>query len=104
MASAAGLLLSGDHLLPGVIPPVPFERGLALDPLGSYLASLERVEQLVSSLVLPGHNEPFQDGARRARTLARLKQRRVAQILQILDAEPMPAAELTARLYGALPP
>ena len=32
-----GLLLSGDHLLPGITPPVTFERGFDADPMRSYL-------------------------------------------------------------------
>lgn len=104
-APGAGLLLSGDHLLPGVVPPVTYERGLALDPLGSYLTSLAEVERLAPALVLPGHNRPFPDGAARARTLARSKTRRLDQVLRVLEAEPLPVAELSERLFGgALPP
>ena len=39
---ARGVLLSGDHLLPGITPPVTFERGFDADPLRSYLDSLRR--------------------------------------------------------------
>lgn len=95
------LLLSGDHLLPGVVPPVTYERGLALDPLGAYLASLHRIEQLAPATVLPGHDPPFPDGARRARTIARSKHRRLAEVLRILAAEPLTAADLALRMYGA---
>ena len=43
---ARGLLLSGDHLLPGITPPVTFERGFDADPLRSYLDSLRPVADL----------------------------------------------------------
>ncbi|MDP9399211.1 MAG: MBL fold metallo-hydrolase [Actinomycetota bacterium] len=99
-SAADGLLISGDHLLPGVVPPVTFERGLALDPLGAYLASLERIGQLAPATVLPGHDSPFPDGARRAHTIAGSKRRRLAEVLRILRAEPLPAAELATRMYG----
>ena len=39
------VLLSGDHLLPGVTPPVTFERGFDADPLRSYLDSLRRIAE-----------------------------------------------------------
>ena len=42
-SAADRLLCSGDHLLQVVSPPVTFERGFETDPMGSYLASLERV-------------------------------------------------------------
>ena len=59
----ARLLCSGDHLLQVVSPPVTFERGFEADPMGSYLASLDRVRDLAPDLVLPGHGAPFRDGA-----------------------------------------
>ena len=37
---ARRVLLSGDHLLPSITPPVTFERGFDADPLRSYLESL----------------------------------------------------------------
>jgi glyoxylase-like metal-dependent hydrolase (beta-lactamase superfamily II) len=94
------LLLSGDHLLPGISPPVTFERGFEADPLGSYLASLTRVEEIAPALVLPGHGEPFADGARRAQAIAQAKQRRLAKALQILDDGPITVTDLTRRLVG----
>ena len=44
--AADRLLCSGDHLLQFVSPPVTFERGFETDPMGSYLASLDRVAVL----------------------------------------------------------
>ena len=68
--AAERLLCSGDHLLQLVSPPVTFERGFETDPMGSYLASLERVAALAPDLVLPGHGPPFRDGARRAASIS----------------------------------
>lgn len=96
-----GLLLSGDHLLPSITPPVTFERGFEADPLGSYLASLARVEELAPALVLPGHGEPFPQGARRAQSIARSKQRRLDKVLAVLDAGPITVADLTRRVINA---
>ena len=57
-SAADRLLCSGDHLLQLVSPPVTFERGFDADPMGSYLASLERVRALEPELALPGHGGP----------------------------------------------
>jgi Metallo-beta-lactamase superfamily len=74
-SAADRILLSGDHLLPKIASPVTFERGFERDPMSSYLDSLRRVAALGPALVLPGHGEPFPDGARRAAAVERTKRR-----------------------------
>jgi glyoxylase-like metal-dependent hydrolase (beta-lactamase superfamily II) len=55
-----GLLLTGDHVLPKVTPNVALRPGSDPDPLRDFLASLAGLERLpVSTLVLPGHEWPF---------------------------------------------
>ena len=98
-SAADRILCSGDHLLQVASPPVTFERGFERDPMGSYLESLERVAQLDPVLVLPGHGPPFADGARRARTIARGKQRRLDQVRELVAARPRTATELTEELH-----
>jgi glyoxylase-like metal-dependent hydrolase (beta-lactamase superfamily II) len=93
------LLCSGDHLLQLVSPPVTFERGFETDPMGSYLASLERVRALEPELVLPGHGAPFREGARRAASISRNKVRRLEQIREMVDTRDSTVTELTAALF-----
>jgi glyoxylase-like metal-dependent hydrolase (beta-lactamase superfamily II) len=93
------ILCSGDHLLQVASPPVTFERGFERDPMGSYLESLERVEQLDPALVLPGHGRPFADGARRARTIARGKRRRLGDVLELVEGAARTVTELTDQLH-----
>jgi glyoxylase-like metal-dependent hydrolase (beta-lactamase superfamily II) len=93
------LLCSGDHLLQVASPPVTFERGFERDPMGSYLDSLERVALLAPALVLPGHGPPFQDGARRARTIAQGKTRRLDRVRELVEAAPITVTELTETLH-----
>jgi glyoxylase-like metal-dependent hydrolase (beta-lactamase superfamily II) len=53
------VLFSGDHILPTITPNVslgPYYRG---DPLGDYLDSLDRVNKLDVSVVLPSHEYVF---------------------------------------------
>ena len=98
-SAADRLLCSGDHLLKVASPPVTFERGFDADPMGSYLASLERVRLLDPALTLPGHGPPFPDGARRAASISRNKVRRLAQIREMVEARERTAIELTAELH-----
>jgi glyoxylase-like metal-dependent hydrolase (beta-lactamase superfamily II) len=98
-SAADRILCSGDHLLQVASPPVTFERGFERDPMGSYLESLERVAQLDPVLVLPGHGPPFHDGVRRARTIARGKQRRLDQVRDLVAARPRTTTEITEELH-----
>jgi glyoxylase-like metal-dependent hydrolase (beta-lactamase superfamily II) len=93
------LLCSGDHLLQMVSPPVTFERGFETDPMGSYLASLERVAALAPDVVLPGHGTPFRHGARRAVSISRNKLRRLTQIREMVEERERTVTELTAELF-----
>ena len=55
------LLISGDQVLPAISPNIGLGwRNQDLNPLGSYLSSLERLRRLDrDTLVLPSHGEPF---------------------------------------------
>lgn len=94
-----GVLISGDHLLPTITPHIDFRRGES-DPLGDFLASLERIGSLGPRLVLPGHGAPFEDGAERARIVARHHDRRLGAIVQIIRNRPRTANEITDELFG----
>ena len=93
------LLCSGDHVLQVVSPPVTFERGFDVDPMGAYLDSLERVRDLAPVLVLPGHGPPFPDGARRAESIAKGKRRRLERVRDLVEGADRTATELTAELF-----
>lgn len=98
-SAADRILLSGDHLLPTITSPVTFERGFERDPMSSYLDSLRRVAALAPALVLPGHGEPFRDGARRAAAVEATKRRRLEQVWHILEAEALPVTDIAERLF-----
>ncbi|MDQ1445021.1 MAG: hypothetical protein QOI20_1485 [Acidimicrobiaceae bacterium] len=58
----AGLLFSGDHVLPTITPHIS-GLGTGRDPLKAFVASLDRVAELAGDvrLVLPAHGHPFTD-------------------------------------------
>jgi len=93
-------LLSGDHLLAAITPHIDFRRGETDDPLGEFLASLDKIEALDPALVLPGHGRPFDDGGGRARVIARHHDRRLGSILQVIRHEPRSADEITDEIFG----
>jgi glyoxylase-like metal-dependent hydrolase (beta-lactamase superfamily II) len=53
------MLISGDHLLGRI--SLYFDYGWTPDPVGEFLASLDRVEELDLRLVLSGHGRTFTD-------------------------------------------
>jgi len=94
------LLFSGDHLLPGVTPPVTFERGFDADPLRSYLDSLQKIAELDPALVLPGHGRPFHDGRRRIEVIQRNKLRRMQGIRELIEEQPQTVGAIAERLVA----
>jgi glyoxylase-like metal-dependent hydrolase (beta-lactamase superfamily II) len=89
-----GVLLSGDHLLPGVTPPVTFERGFDPDPMRSYLDSLDKISDRAPRTVLPGHGTPFTDCDRRIDAIRRNKARRLAAIRERIEERPRSVVEI----------
>lgn len=94
-----GLMLTGDHLLPSITPHIDFRRGEG-DPLGDFLASLQKVEALAPRIVLPGHGHPFEDGAERARVTARHHDRRLGAILQVIRRQACTASQITDEIFS----
>jgi len=98
-SAGESLLVSGDHLLGSITPHIDFRRGDD-DPLGSFLASLERVERLDPQIVLPGHGRPFAEGAERARVTMRHHERRLGAIVQVIRREACTAKVITDEIFG----
>jgi glyoxylase-like metal-dependent hydrolase (beta-lactamase superfamily II) len=94
------VVLSGDHLLPGVTPPVTFERGFDADPLRSYLDSLRRIEALRPGQVLPGHGHPFGEASRRIEAILRNKMRRLAAVRQAIEDGPVTVVQIIDRAFS----
>jgi glyoxylase-like metal-dependent hydrolase (beta-lactamase superfamily II) len=89
------LLISGDHLLGRV--SLYFDVGYTPDPVGEFLASLDKVDGLDCRLALSGHGRPFTDvpghiAANRALVADRLE--------AVKAALPGTAYEIAQHVYG----
>jgi glyoxylase-like metal-dependent hydrolase (beta-lactamase superfamily II) len=97
---AAGVLISGDQVLPRISPNVSL--GVTepeADPLGEWLASIAKLEQLPEGLlVLPGHGDPFTGLHARLEAMAREHRERLDE-LEIFLAEPRRAVDCFGRLF-----
>ena len=102
-----GVLIAGDHLLQRISPAVGLYPDSRPDPLGDYLASLERTIELAPRVVYPGHGEPIHDPAGRARELIEHHRHRLDETAEALADESVGLTpfEISLRLFGRdLPP
>jgi glyoxylase-like metal-dependent hydrolase (beta-lactamase superfamily II) len=94
------VLIGGDHLLNRISPAVGLYPESRPDPLGDYLASLERTIALAPRVVFPGHGEPIADAPGRARELIAHHTKRLAQTESALSDEERTAYEVSLALFG----
>jgi glyoxylase-like metal-dependent hydrolase (beta-lactamase superfamily II) len=96
------LFIGGDQLLPAISSNVSLYPGLASrDPLGDFLASLERLEQLPpETIVLPAHGQPFRGAAARVAQLRAGHAQRLARLTDF-TAAPHTTPEVVMALFGA---
>ena len=96
--SRSGLVFSGDHILPGISPFVPYD-GDEHDHLGDYLDSIERIELLDPGVVLPAHGPAIERGRARARQIGLHHERRLGAITQELKWGPKTAWEVMEAVF-----
>ena len=92
-------MIAGDHLLPRITPAVGLYPESRPDPLGDYIASLERVVELGPRLALPGHGDPIADPAGRAREIVQHHRDRLDETVAALGAEPRTGYDLSYLLF-----
>jgi glyoxylase-like metal-dependent hydrolase (beta-lactamase superfamily II) len=95
-----GILVAADHLLDRITPTVGLWPASRPDPLGDYLAALERTIELAPRLALPGHGEPIADPVARARELQVHHRVRLEETAAALDSEPQTGFQLSLALFG----
>jgi glyoxylase-like metal-dependent hydrolase (beta-lactamase superfamily II) len=95
-----GVLIAGDHLLARISPAVGLYPESRPDPLGDYLASLERTIELAPRIAYPGHGDPILDPAGRARELIEHHGRRLAEARAALRAGPQSGYDVSLVLFG----
>jgi glyoxylase-like metal-dependent hydrolase (beta-lactamase superfamily II) len=96
-----GVLIAGDHLLQKISPAVGLYPESRPDPLGDYIASLERTIELAPRVVYPGHGEPILDVAGRARELIEHHRVRLAETEAALTEDGQTAYKVSVALFGA---
>jgi len=95
-----GILVAADHLLARITPTVGLWPASRADPLGDYLAALDRTIELAPEIALPGHGDPIDDPAGRAREIQEHHRRRLEETLAALSDRPLTGYELSFPLFG----
>jgi glyoxylase-like metal-dependent hydrolase (beta-lactamase superfamily II) len=95
-----GVLVGGDHLLARITPAVGLYPESRPDPLGDYLASLERTIELGLHTVYPGHGEPIEDPGGRAREIIEHHHRRLDAVAAALGADPRSGFAVSREVFG----
>jgi glyoxylase-like metal-dependent hydrolase (beta-lactamase superfamily II) len=91
------LLISGDHLLGRI--SLYFDYGWTPDPVGEFLDSLDRVQQLDARLCLAGHGRPFVDVRGHIEGNCKLVSKRLQSVLAALGSGPRTAVEIVPDVY-----
>jgi glyoxylase-like metal-dependent hydrolase (beta-lactamase superfamily II) len=94
----AGLLFSGDHILPHITPSIGFEAVPAPTPLRSYLESLRLVKDLPDTVLLPAHGPPTPSVHRRVDELLAHHEVRLAAIYREVQRGASTAFEVATAL------
>jgi glyoxylase-like metal-dependent hydrolase (beta-lactamase superfamily II) len=99
------ILVAGDTLLGSITPNVGLYPDSRPDPLADYLSSLERIAELAPRIALPGHGDPIEDPAGRARELIAHHRERLDRTAEALDGDPVSAYDVSLALFPEpLPP
>ena len=78
------IILTGDHVLPTITPNVGLHPQQMGNPLGDYLASLQRLEPLEVDDVLPAHEYAFKDLQGRLQEIAHHHAERLDEMLTVI--------------------
>lgn len=99
----AGLLFSGDHILPKISPTMAFGPDRGADPLADYLRSLQRCADLGDLEVAPAHEYRFLGLPARAQALIDDHRSRLAEVRATVDGGAQLLHEIATRIHWRRP-
>jgi glyoxylase-like metal-dependent hydrolase (beta-lactamase superfamily II) len=99
------VLIAGDTILDPITPAIGLYPNSRPDPLGDYLETLRRIEELDPRIAYAGHGVAIERPAERARTIAAHHADRLDAAEAALGAEPRNAWDVSQTLFRPdLPP
>ena len=98
------LLISGDHVLPRITPNISVHTQQPSNPLGDFLESLLKLQNLGAEEVLPAHEYRFSDLQSRIEEIIAHHADRLEEIEQVIVDNPgVTAWEITLKLHWSRP-
>jgi len=98
-----GLLFSGDHILPRITPNVSYHVQSGDNPLGDFLYSLRKLENLPVTRVLPAHEHVFSDLPGRIQEILEHHERRKVEMLRLILAHPRTSYDISSQIAWDIP-
>ncbi|WP_085992869.1 MBL fold metallo-hydrolase [Oceanobacillus senegalensis] len=95
-----GTMIVGDHVLKEVSPVIGLWSGVEFNPLKDYFSSLDKVENYLPKISLPGHGEPIFDLQQRVVEIREKHQYRLEQIYHMVENEPKTVTQVCEEIYG----
>jgi glyoxylase-like metal-dependent hydrolase (beta-lactamase superfamily II) len=93
------VMIAGDTILDGITPAIGLYPNSRPDPLGDYLESLARIEELAPRVAYAGHRDPVHDPAGRARQIRAHHEERLDRAEAALDGAPRSAYDVSLALF-----
>jgi glyoxylase-like metal-dependent hydrolase (beta-lactamase superfamily II) len=98
------LLISGDHVLPRITPNISVHTQQPSNPLGDYLESLLKLQNLDTEEVLPAHEYRFSDLSSRLDEIISHHGDRLEEIEKVITDHPGSTAwDITLKLHWSRP-
>ena len=98
------LLISGDHVLPRITPNISAHTQQVANPLGDFLESLLKLQNIGAEEVLPAHEYRFSDLQNRLEEIIAHHAERLDEIEHVLVDHPGSTAwEITLKLHWSRP-
>jgi glyoxylase-like metal-dependent hydrolase (beta-lactamase superfamily II) len=94
------VLIAGDTILAGITPTIGLYPNSRPDPLGDYLHTLARIEELEPRVAYAGHRDPIADPAARAREIRAHHDDRLGATIAALDGDPRTAYDVSLELFA----
>jgi glyoxylase-like metal-dependent hydrolase (beta-lactamase superfamily II) len=94
-----GVMVAGDTILAGITPAVGLYPNSRPDPLGDYLQSLRRIDELGPRIAYTGHGSAIAEPAQRARDIAVHHDHRLDAAQAALGKEPSTAYDVSLALF-----
>lgn len=94
---AKKILISGDHILSDITPNITIWSN-GVNPLKTYLMSLDKVYTLDVNIVLPGHRNVFSNHRKRIQELKEHHETRANEVVKILEKGGLTAYEIASQM------